>query len=169
MNNMTLVYIGLGSNMDDPESQIDDAISKFVNSDDFSMVMTSSYYRTSPVGYDEQDDFVNAVLRADTSLDPSDLYQFLRRIEKKAGRARDPENQNAPRPIDCDLLMYGSIKINHPKLIVPHPRMTQRLFVMQPLLELSPNIEIPDVGSGKLALENLQNSDIGKSQTIVKM
>lgn len=169
MNNMTLVYIGLGSNMDDPESQLDDAIRRIVNSDDFSMVMTSSYYRSSPVGYDGQDDFVNAVVRADTSLNAGELYTFLSRIEKKAGRARDPENQNAPRPIDCDILLYGTSKITHSKLIVPHPRMTERMFVMKPLLELAPHIEIPAVGSGKLILENLETSDVGKAQKIVKI
>jgi len=169
MSNKTLVYIGLGSNMDDPESQLDKAIKKIVSSDDFSMIMSSSYYRSSPVGYDQQDDFVNAVVRADTSLGAGELYTFLRRIEKKAGRARDPKNQNAPRPIDCDILLYGTSKINHTKLIVPHPRMTQRLFVMRPLLEISPHIEIPAVGSGKLILESLENSDIGKAQKIVKI
>ena len=169
MNNMTLVYIGLGSNMDDPESQLDSAIRKIASDDHFSMVMSSSYYRSSPVGNNAQDDFVNAVIRADTSFGASELYTFLSRIEKKAGRVRDPENQNAPRPIDCDILLYGTSKINNSKLVVPHPRMTQRLFVMQPLVELSPTIEIPAEGSGKLILKSLEESDEGKAQKIVKL
>ena len=166
---MTLVYIGLGSNMDDPESQIDTAIRIIASDEHFSMVMSSSYYRSSPVGYDDQADFVNAVVRVDTSYSTSELYTFLRKIEKKAGRVRDPKNQNVPRPIDCDILLYGSSKINHSKLIVPHPRMTQRLFVMRPLLELSPHIEIPSEGSGKLILESLEESVEGKAQKVVKI
>lgn len=169
MNNMVLVYIGLGSNMDDPELQIDNAIKKMVNSDDFSMVISSSYYRSSPVGYDNQDNFINAVVRADTSFSARELYNFLSRIEKQAGRVRDPKNQNAPRPIDCDILLYGNDKIEHSKLTVPHPRMVERLFVMKPLFELSPNIEIPMAGSVKLILEDLENSAAGKAQKIVKI
>lgn len=169
MNHMTLVYIGLGANIENPKAQIDRAIRKMASSDDFAMVMSASYYQTSPVGYADQDDFVNTVIRADTALSPSDLYRFLRRIEKSAGRKRDPDNQNAARVIDCDILLYGSSKINNSKLIVPHPRMTERLFVMQPLVELNPNIELPGLGSGKLILEDLQKSSAGKQQKIVKL
>lgn len=166
---MTLVYLGLGSNMDDPESQIDNAIRIIASNDNFSMVMSSSYYRSSPVGYDNQEDFLNAVVRADTALTASELYTFLSKIEKKAGRNRDPKNQNAPRPIDCDILLYGTSKISHSKLTVPHPRMTERLFVMRPLIELSPNIEIPSEGSGKLILKSLEESPEGKAQKITKI
>ncbi len=169
MNNMTLAYIGLGSNLNDPETQIDSAIKTIANNDEFSMVMSSSYYRTSPVGYSEQDDFINAVIRFDTSMSIGSLYQFLRKIEKKQGRVKDPDNQNAPRVIDCDILMYGNYVVNHEKLIVPHPRMTQRKFVLVPLLELNPSVVIPGVGAAKAALEALQGSEIGQQQVITKL
>lgn len=169
MNNMTLAYVGLGSNLEDPEAQIDKAIRTIVSSDDFSMVVSSSYYKTSPVGYDEQDDFINAVVRFDTSLRLGELYQFLRRIERKQGRRRDPNEKNGPRTIDCDILLYGSHVVNHEKLIVPHPRMTERLFVLKPLLELDRNVQIPGKGKASELLQALEQSEVGQQQRIVKL
>jgi len=147
MNHKTAVYIGLGSNMGDPEAQLDAAIRAIVNDDNFAMVLTSSYYKSSPVGYDDQDDFINCVLRADTAYTPEELLTFLQSIENQAGRERDISNKNAPRPIDCDILLYGSDEIDTDNLQVPHPRMTQRLFVLEPLSELSKYQVIPQVGN----------------------
>jgi len=169
MNNKTAVYIGLGSNMENPEAQIDTAIRKIVNCDDFAMVLSSSYYKSAPVGYKDQDDFINCVVRADTSLSPEELLTFLQNIENEAGRQRDPDNQNAPRPIDCDILLYGSEQIDSESLTVPHPRMTVRMFVMQPLAELSKTLEIPAIGPAQEVLEELTNNPVGQEQKVEKL
>ncbi len=96
----------------------------------------SYFYQSSPVGYAEQDDFINCVLAIDVSCQAEQLLQYSQQIELQLGRERDPGNQNAPRMIDIDILLFGQQEIKQDKLIVPHPRWQQRLFVLKPLLDV---------------------------------
>ena len=105
----------------------------------------SSFYITAPVGYDEQPNFVNAVARLQTQLKPLYLLRLLQSIENKQFRKRC-SNQNAPRTLDLDILIYGKLQCSTDKLLIPHPRMLERRFVLDPLLEIEPNVIIPGKG-----------------------
>jgi len=115
--------------------------------------MISSLYKTSAVGDEDQADFINAVVKVDTSLDPKKTLAFLLGLEKALGRTRDPENQNAARVIDCDLLLHGRFQNETKLLTLPHPRMAERLFVMKPLVEIAPKAYIPEHGYAKEVFE----------------
>ena len=106
--------------------------------------LASSIYRSAPLGHADQPDFLNAVVRLDTALSPDDLFKHLREIEKRHGRQRP--FAGAPRTLDLDLLLYGDAIIAAPRLTVPHPRMHERAFVLQPLLELDSAISVPGKG-----------------------
>jgi len=133
---MTTVYIGLGSNLDDPVENIRQALAALKSLESFSLLRVSSFYRTAPVGYEEQRWFVNAVAEGDTTLTPSSLLERLQRIERKMGR--DTPFKWGPRNIDLDLLFYGDRVVEEDGLSVPHPLAGQRRFVMAPLTELAP-------------------------------
>lgn len=143
MNNMTVVYIGLGSNIGNSKKVIDLVINAVAKNEFFCLPQISSYYQSSPVGDTNQRDFLNVVLKVDTALSPKKVLEFLLLLERKAGRKRDSQRPKGPRLIDCDLLLYGREQINSDELIVPHPRMTERLFVMEPLIEIAPKAIIP--------------------------
>jgi len=136
MATTTLAVIGLGANLGDPIQQLLDARSAMIDLSVEQIVYCSHFYLSSPVGYSEQPNFVNAVAAFETTLSAHDLLNQLQQTEISLGRVRDPNNQNAARTIDLDILLYGGIKINDDRLIVPHPRMRQRLFVLAPLAEL---------------------------------
>ncbi|AHD07609.1 2-amino-4-hydroxy-6-hydroxymethyldihydropteridine diphosphokinase [Paenibacillus larvae] len=127
-------YVGLGSNFGDRESFLQQAVSKLDSHPHISVIASSSIFETEPVGYLDQDSFLNMVIQMDTSLEPEPLLDTLLAIEKELGRTR--EIRWGPRTIDLDLLLYGRESINTPTLTVPHPRMTERAFVMVPLVEL---------------------------------
>ena len=107
-------------------------------------ILASSLYRTSPLGYVNQPDFLNAVVQLDTELAPEALLDRLQEIEVRHGRARP--FPGAPRTLDLDLLLYGDERIDSPRRTVPHPRMHERAFVLQPLLELDAHISVPGRG-----------------------
>jgi len=134
-------WLGLGANLADPINQIVDARTKLVQLDCVSAWQCSSMYVSSPVGYSDQPDFINCVLCLDVSVDAMQLFSEMQRVETQLGRVRVGDNQNAPRKIDIDLLLFAGEVINTPELIVPHPRMTQRLFVIEPLRELGIDLE----------------------------
>ncbi len=134
---MTLsrAYIGLGSNLGDRESHLStavDAIKKIGKA-----VEVSSYYETAPQGFRDQPAFVNAVCRVWTWLDPFSLLHELKRIEAASSRHRT--FVNAPRTLDLDILIYGGLVLDSPGLVVPHPRMAERSFVLAPLSEIAPD------------------------------
>jgi len=108
------------------------------------VLQRSSLYRTAPLGYREQPDFVNAVVRLATGLDAGTLLHELLAIEQSRGRVRTIPN--GPRILDLDLLLYGTAIIAEPELVVPHPRMHERAFVLVPLLEIAPEVVIPERG-----------------------
>lgn len=131
---MVEAYVGLGSNLGDRESFLQQAISKLDDHPNISVIASSNIFETEPVGYLNQNSFLNMVIHLSTSLEPEQLLNTLMAIEKELGRTR--EIRWGPRTIDLDLLLYGRESINTPTLTVPHPRMTERAFVMVPLIEL---------------------------------
>ncbi|MDE3012070.1 MAG: 2-amino-4-hydroxy-6-hydroxymethyldihydropteridine diphosphokinase [Pseudomonadota bacterium] len=143
-------YIGLGGNLDDPAARIRRAFTALAGLSHTRLAGTSSLYRTAPVGYLDQPDFINAVAAVDTTLPPLDLLDALLALELDAGRERS--FRNAPRTLDLDLLLYGDLRLDHPRLTLPHPRMGSRAFVLAPLAELTPGLRIAELGEvGQLA------------------
>lgn len=169
MNHMTIAYISLGSNVGNSKKILNGVIKVLANHENFCMPVVSSFYETSPVGQDNQDDFVNAVVKVDTSFSSSELINFLLAIEKAVGRKRDEKYPNGPRSIDCDVLLYGREEIQTDKLHVPHPRMTERLFVLEPLVEIAPRAFIPGHGYAKELLEELLEEGRFESQKVTKL
>jgi len=143
---MTLAYVGLGANLGEPRQQLEEALVAMGGLPRTRIAARSSFYRSAPVGYGAQPDFVNAVAALDTALTPGELLEGLQGIERRHGRERS--FPNAPRTLDLDLLLYGEETIARPGLTVPHPRMHERAFVLKPLAEIAPEAEIP--GKGKV-------------------
>ncbi|SFH00509.1 2-amino-4-hydroxy-6-hydroxymethyldihydropteridinediphosphokinase [Desulfotomaculum arcticum] len=133
-------FIGLGSNMGDAEANIKQALKLLANTGGISVASRAPFYRTAPVGYTEQDYFINTVAAIYTTLSPKALLEKLQAIENKLGRVR--LIRWGPRTIDLDLLLYGNELIHEPDLEVPHPRMHQRAFVVVPLADICPDLVI---------------------------
>ena len=133
------VYIGLGSNLGDKEENIKKAITLLKQK--CRILKISSLYETEPMYYKDQDWFLNCAIKIETDLTPLELFSFLQSIEKKLGRVRTIKY--GPRIIDLDILFYGNKIINDDKLIVPHPKLHERLFVLEPLNEICPNFVHP--------------------------
>ncbi len=134
-----IAYLGLGSNLGDRQANLESALEQL--SEKVSIVSISSVYETDPVGYEEQPRFLNAVLSAETELPPVELLRFIKDVECELGR--EYSFPNAPRVIDIDILLYGDRVIDSPELTVPHPRLSERAFVLVPLVEISPRTRHP--------------------------
>lgn len=141
------VYIGMGSNLDQPLTQLNKAVEAMNSIAQTTVTGCSPVYRSAPVGYTDQPDFVNAVCELQTSLSATDMLKQLQKIEQHQGRVRESGQRYGPRTLDLDLLLYGQQQINEPGLIVPHPRLHQRAFVLYPLSDLEPDLQIPGHGS----------------------
>jgi 2-amino-4-hydroxy-6-hydroxymethyldihydropteridine diphosphokinase len=144
---VTLAYIGIGSNLDQPASHVVLAFEDLGRIPDTTVVKRSSLYRSAPMGYADQPDFVNAVAEIETTLPASRLLAELKAIEARHGRQRS--FRNAARPLDLDILLYGELTMSLAHLTLPHPRMHERAFVMKPLYEVAPHALIPGVGAVK--------------------
>ena len=140
----TKAFIGLGANLGDPEAQVRRAFAALAELPGTRLLAASSLYRSAPVGVVGQLDFINAVAGVETTLAARALLESLLAEERRFGRRR--EFPNAPRTLDLDLLLYGDRVITEPGLIVPHPRMHERAFVLAPLAEIAPDIAIPGKG-----------------------
>ena len=141
---MTRAAIALGSNLEDPEAQVKRGFYELETLPQTKVVATSRLYRTAPVGYADQPDFVNACALVETGLAPRALLDNLLAIEKRHGRVR--AIPNGPRTLDLDIVLYGDQVIDEPGLKVPHPRAHERMFVLQPLLDVWPDAVIPGRG-----------------------
>jgi 2-amino-4-hydroxy-6-hydroxymethyldihydropteridine diphosphokinase len=139
--------IALGSNIQDPEAQVRGAFDEIAALPGTRLVKRSALYRTAPVGYLDQPEFVNACALVETTLAPHALLDELLAIEKRHGRVR--AIRNGPRTLDLDVVLYGESRIDEPGLVVPHPRAHERRFVLEPLVEVWPEASIP--GRGKAA------------------
>ncbi len=142
---MVAAYIGLGSNLDGPVDQVTRALAELAGLPGSAMVSRSGLYLNPPMGEMDQPDYVNAVARIDTRLEPEELLAELQAIESAHGRVR--KGRWGARTIDLDLLLYGSITIDTDALRVPHPGMRDRAFVLYPLYEIAPDLEIPGLGT----------------------
>ena len=148
---MTLAYVGLGSNLGDREGLIRRA------ADLIGATRLSSLHETDPWGHEDQPKFLNAVAEIETPLTARQLLDHLLDVERRLGRERIGPKWG-PRTIDLDLLVYGEETIDEPGLVVPHPRLTQRLFALGPLAELVPSLKIPGNGTVQEALSGLQSA-----------
>lgn len=133
-------FIALGSNMDDPAFHVRRAFDELTRLPSSRLLMHSSLYRSAPVGRLDQPDFINAVAQIETALPPYELLKAMLEIEYRHGRVRT--YPNAPRTLDLDMLTYDDLQCEEHCLILPHPRMHQRAFVLQPLLEIAPDCHI---------------------------
>jgi 2-amino-4-hydroxy-6-hydroxymethyldihydropteridine diphosphokinase len=138
-----IIYLGLGSNLGDRVGAIQQAIRFIADHEDVRVLSTSSFYETEPVGFKDQEWFVNVAVAIDTSLSPEELLALCQSVEQKLGRVRDPKNQFGPRTIDIDILFYGDLVMNEPDLVIPHPRVHQRACMLVPLLEVNSRIVHP--------------------------
>ena len=139
--------------------QLTEALSRLAETKGIGILRTSSFYRTPPWGDEQQDDFINAVVQIETSLEPLNLLGELKTIENLMGRKRSGRRWG-PRLIDIDLLLYGDQQLYMDELEVPHPRMHERAFVLIPLAELDPELDIPGRGSVENLLQQVDCSGI---------
>ncbi len=138
-------WVGLGSNRAAPQEQLASALAALGALSDTRVLRVSSFYRTAPVGYAGQPDFINAVAAIETGLGPRALLDALLNIERRHGRVRTIPN--GPRTLDLDLLIHGDQRIDQAGLTLPHPRMHERAFVMVPLAEIAPALVLPGRGT----------------------
>ena len=151
-------FIGLGANLGEPEAQVGRAIAALGTLPRTRLLAASSLYLSAPLGVGEQPDFVNAVAEVETALSARELLEELLAAEARFGRERP--SPGAPRTLDLDLLLYGDQIIAAPGLVVPHPRMHERAFVLVPLAEIAPDASIPGKGSVKTLLATCRNQNI---------
>ncbi len=137
-------FVALGSNLQDPAQQVIQGFELLARLPGTQLVKRSSLYRTAPVGYDNQPDFINAVAEIDTELGAPELLRALLAAETRQGRERP--FPNAPRVLDLDLLLYDDLTLHTPELTLPHPRMQERGFVLHPLAEIAPDLQIKGHG-----------------------
>ncbi len=139
-----VAFIGLGSNLGRPAEQLRRAMKALVEIPDTHLISHSDFYHSSPLGPAGQPDYINAVAQLETALDPEQLLVELQAIENTQGRIR--ERHWGPRTLDLDLLLYGSRIIDTPLLKIPHPELHRRTFVLYPLRELVPDLDVPGRG-----------------------
>ena len=134
-------FVGLGANLENPSQQVRQAVSELDAIEHTRVLVASSLYRSAPVGYADQPDFINAVAKLQTRLSAHALLDALHVIEDRHGRRRSV--RNAPRTLDLDLLIYGTLVVHEEGLTLPHPRMHERAFVLLPLAEIAPDTPVP--------------------------
>ena len=139
-----LATVALGSNLGDPAAELDRALLKLVKLPRTRVVARSSWIETEPVGGPAgQPRFRNGVVQLATRLGARELLAELQRLEREAGRVRESEVRNGPRTLDLDLIFHGDARVNEPDLELPHPRAEERLFVLEPLAEIAPEMKLP--------------------------
>jgi 2-amino-4-hydroxy-6-hydroxymethyldihydropteridine diphosphokinase len=145
---MTIAYVGLGANLGDREAMLRSALEQLRTEPGMRVTAVSAFRDTAPVGLVDQPRFLNAAAAVETELGARELLDRLLGIERRLGRTREGP-RFGPRTIDLDLLLYGDERIDEPGLHVPHPRLHERLFALEPLTELDPSLVVP--GRGALA------------------
>jgi 2-amino-4-hydroxy-6-hydroxymethyldihydropteridine diphosphokinase len=155
----TRVYVGLGSNIAHPVRQLTLALRALARLPGASALRSSGVYRNPAMGPIAQPDFVNAVACFATSQGPLELLGELNRIEERQGRVRTAERWG-PRSLDLDLLLYGDVTVDEPRLTVPHPGLFERAFVLIPLAELAPDLHIPGRGPLQALLRSISREGL---------
>ncbi|EJJ0547648.1 2-amino-4-hydroxy-6-hydroxymethyldihydropteridine diphosphokinase [Cronobacter sakazakii] len=156
---MTLAFIALGSNLAEPLSQVNNALAALARIPGSRVVATSSFYRTPPLGPQDQPDYLNAAVALETTLSAEALLDNTQRIELEQGRVRKAERWG-PRTLDLDIMLFGDATINTERLIVPHYDMKNRAFMLLPLSEIAPALRFPDGERLADVLERLDCSAI---------
>ena len=141
---MTRAYVGLGANLGDREATIRRAVERLGAEPGIEVVAVSTLRETEPVGYADQPSFLNGAAVIETGLSPRDLLDRLLEVEQELGRVREARERYGPRTIDLDLLLYGDVAVDEPGLAVPHPRLAERRFALEPLHELDSSLRLPD-------------------------
>ncbi|GMR01232.1 MAG: 2-amino-4-hydroxy-6-hydroxymethyldihydropteridine diphosphokinase [Gammaproteobacteria bacterium] len=149
----SIVYIGLGSNIEQPDLQIKNAITALDELPGVTVIRDSGYYKSKPMGPKDQPDYVNAVVEIETALEVAKLLKHCQQIEKQQGRIKS--RRWGERTIDLDILLYADKQIQTDVLTVPHPGICLRDFVYMPLLKLNPDIKVPGTGLLKSIVEKL--------------
>jgi 2-amino-4-hydroxy-6-hydroxymethyldihydropteridine diphosphokinase len=142
---VTRAYVGLGANLGDRERTLREAVAVLAAEEGIDVVAVSALRETEPVGVGEQPLFLNGAVALETTLGAGELLDHLLAVEHRFGRVRAPR-EHGPRTLDLDLLLYGDEQIDEPGLTVPHPRLHERRFVLEPLAELDPGLVIPGRG-----------------------
>ena len=149
----SIAFISIGSNIGDRLYYLHEAVKALDIHDSIVVIKVSSIYETDPVGFEDQDHFLNMVIKVKTELTPYELLRVNQEIEHKLGRKR--EIRWGPRTLDLDILLYNHENIETKELIIPHPRMTERAFVIVPLEEVESTLEIPNQGKISLIINEL--------------
>lgn len=152
-------YVALGSNLDDPRAQVGRAFDALAALPETRLVLRSSLYSSRPVGPVEQPDFVNAVAGLLTALEPGALLAALKDLEARLGRTR-PVVRWGPRRIDLDLLVHGTARSATGELTLPHPGIAERAFVLAPLAEIAPDLDVPGLGRVRTLLAGVDASTV---------
>ena len=155
-----LAYIGLGSNLDNPESQLKTAIEALTGLPQTRLQARSSLYRSAPMGPQHQPDYVNAVVQLRTGLEPEALLDQLQGIEREQGRVR--AQHWGPRTLDLDILLYGEDVVATERLKIPHPGIAERSFVLYPLAEINGQLEIPGLGGVGSLMEQCPDAGLSR-------
>ena len=152
---MTVAYVGLGANLGDRERTLRIAVERLGDDPEIDVLAVSRFRETAPVGFEDQPPFINAAAQLRTTLSARGLLDRLLAVERGLGRTRDGP-RFGPRTVDVDLLVFGDAIVDEPGLTVPHPRLTERRFALEPLAELDPELVIPGRGSVVNLLAALQ-------------
>ena len=161
MQKKVTAYIGLGSNLSDPRVQVINAAKELDNISASNVIALSALYLSKPMGPQDQDDYINAVVALETSLSALELLDALQGIENSAGRVRK-DNRWGARILDCDILLYGNESIENERLTVPHYGMRVREFVLLPLAEIAPSLHLPDGSLVSLLASKISSNGIVK-------
>jgi 2-amino-4-hydroxy-6-hydroxymethyldihydropteridine diphosphokinase len=148
-------YVGLGSNLGDRERTVREALRALAGDPGVEVAAVSSLVETEPVGLLDQPRFLNGVAVLETELRPRALLELLLALERRFGRRREGVPPGGPRTLDLDLLLYGDAEIEEPGLRIPHPRLQERVFVLAPLAEVAPGLEVPGRGPVEALLAGL--------------
>ncbi|MCC5811564.1 MAG: 2-amino-4-hydroxy-6-hydroxymethyldihydropteridine diphosphokinase [Ectothiorhodospiraceae bacterium] len=149
-------WIGVGSNIDGPVSQVLRALDALAGLPSSRLLQRSSLYRSAPMGPQDQPDFINAVVAVETTLEPLELLHLMQDIERRSGRRK--LRHWGERSLDLDMLLFGGKTLRHPRLVLPHPGIPDRAFVLYPLAELDPTIMVPGHGRVSELLDRLPAS-----------
>ena len=153
---MARAFVGLGSNLGDREALLRCALDAIAELPGTDIRAVSSFRDTAPVGIVDQPRFLNGAAELETALAPDELLAGLLEIERRLGRDRSGVASGGPRTVDLDLLLYGDARISAPGLEIPHPRLAERRFVLEPLAELDPRLEVPAKGRVQALLSELR-------------
>ena len=156
--NMAIAYLGIGSNIGNKRSNCNEALSRLQAAEGIRIIASSSLYETRPVGGPPQENYLNGVLKIETKIPPEKFFDTLKDIEKGMGRVR-AAGRDHPRVIDIDILLYDNAILKTDKLIIPHPRMHERYFVLRGLAEIAPGLAHPVLGKTVEELYNASHYD----------